>query len=229
LAGKNNSSRDSKKKGFAGLSSMVSDVDAVIADASTPIARPVRESPRDTDSSIPVADSKPVAHEPSNNSQESTEFSSGTKTIIGFAVAVAIIIVIIAAMDGNEHVPASRTSGATYTPSLTNVNPPEPRKAAPTRPTEQEPPLGRNNVLAGAQIRYCVAENIRIDAAAKVVDNNIEAHVDRFNGMVEDYNSRCAEFRYREGSLQSAERAMEPYREELEQEGRWSIASSGSR
>lgn len=210
---------------------MVSDVDAVIADAAKPPPRPARPSGASSSVSPASTEPKPAPREPIYSPPESTGLSSGAKVLIGFGVIVAVLFAAFAAMDDTKPTTASQTPSFTYSPSTTPAVPaplPAPRPAAPSRPTEDRPPVGRNNVLAGAQLRYCVAEQIRVDAAEKVVNNYIEAHVDRFNAMVSDYNSRCGEFRYRQGSLQGAERAMEPYRTQLEQEGRGRIVSSGT-
>lgn len=210
---------------------MVSDVDAVIADAAKPPPRPARPSGASSSVSSASTEPKPAPREPIYSPPESTGLSSGAKVLIGFGVIVAVLFAAFAAMDDTKPTTASQTPNFTSSPSTTPAVPaplPAPRPAAPSRPTEDRPPVGRNNVLAGAQLRYCVAEQIRVDAAEKVVNNYIETHVDRFNAMVGDYNSRCGEFRYRQGSLQGAERAMEPYRSQLEQEGRGRIVNTGT-
>ena len=93
--------------------------------------------------------------------------------------------------------------------------PPVVQPQAPSRPSESKPSVGRNNVLSTAQIRYCLAEKIRLDAADTVLNNYSDSDVDRFNRYVNDYNSRCGEFRYRQGALESARRDVEPYRSKL--------------
>lgn len=93
------------------------------------------------------------------------------------------------------------------------------------------PPVGQNLVFSTAQIRYCLAEDIRIDSAKAEINKHIESDVDRFNAMVEDYNRRCGSFRYRSGALESARRDIEPYRSQLQVEGgrRLSRPSNGAR
>jgi peptidoglycan hydrolase-like protein with peptidoglycan-binding domain len=227
LSGSENSSSNGKKKGFAGLSSMVSNVDAVIADSAKTAPKPASPSTVSSDM-LAGGEPQPASREPIHNAQKNTGSSFEAKILLGFVVVLALIFVIIAARDDRKTASASQAPDSTYIPSTTTTAPAaQPRPAAPSRPTEQRPPAGRNNVLAGAQLRYCVAEQIRVDAAEKVVNNYVDAHVDRFNAIVDDYNSRCGEFRYREGSLQSAQRAMEPYRAELQQEGRGRILRAG--
>ena len=81
------------------------------------------------------------------------------------------------------------------------------------------PPVGQDLVFSTAQIRYCLAEDIRLEGAKSAVNNYIDSDVDRFNAMVADYNSRCARFRYRSGALESARRDIDPYRSQLQAEG----------
>jgi hypothetical protein len=94
---------------------------------------------------------------------------------------------------------------------------------------EEKPPLGKDKALTVAQIRYCLAEEIRLDAAKGVLNGYVESDVDRFNAMVADYNSRCGEFRYRKGSLESARSEVERYRSVLQSEGRRRFTSVGAR
>lgn len=82
------------------------------------------------------------------------------------------------------------------------------------------PPPGRDRILSVAEIRYCTAESIRIDGADPEVDARSELEVSAFNRRVEDYNSRCGEFRYREGTLERARSDVAPFHGELLQQGR---------
>lgn len=100
------------------------------------------------------------------------------------------------------------------------------RPQALSRPTESKPPIGRNLVLSREQIRYCLAEDIRMDGAKSALNNYSDYDVNRFNAMVVDYNSRCGSFRYRSGALTSARRDIEPYRSQLQSEGRSRFARS---
>lgn len=208
---------------------MVSDVDAAIADAAKTPSRPDRQAGPAPGAPPPTVQSpQPNQQSPIYSPPPSTGDSSAKKWLIGFG-AFVVIMLIIRLADDSTTTKAPQTPSPTYSlPSVpTTVEPsPSPRPQVSTRPTEQRPPIGRDNVLAGAQLRYCVAEKIRLDAAELVIDNYNELHVDRFNAGVSDYNSRCGEFRYRQGSLEGAERAMAPYRAELEREGRDRILRS---
>jgi hypothetical protein len=86
-------------------------------------------------------------------------------------------------------------------------------------PKEMKPSVGTNNVLGRDEIRYCLSESIRMGAMKKEVNLYEEAEVDHFNATVQDYNNRCGQFRYRQGSLESVRREVESERTRLENAG----------
>lgn len=83
-----------------------------------------------------------------------------------------------------------------------------------TTPSYTRPSVGGDRRLSISEIRWCLREDIRLEAIRVVV--SLDADVDRFNELVRDYNSRCASFRYREGSLEAARRYVESYRDQVE-------------
>ena len=205
-------------RGFAGLSTLVSDVDAVIEQAAK--ARRANPPPQakptvsEAEEAVIVADRRPTA-------TPSTDQSSSGKWLIGVCVVFGAFWLM--AQLGDERSAASNRSIApTSAPSPETAAPqPTPASnAAPVRPTETKPPVGTNNILSVSQIRYCVSEDIRLGAANKALDNYSEPDVDRFNMMVDDFNSRCGEYRYRSGTLERAKSDIEPWRPVLEEEGR---------
>jgi hypothetical protein len=218
-------------KGFAGLSSMVSDVDATVA--STPKQQQREASSSSTQQSSQAT--RPERQEQPRPSQQTYQApvqpsggSSAGKWLFGIAAVIGVIW-LVNQSDNNS------SSRSTYSPApSTSVAPtptrPQPvgQPQAPSRPAEDQPSIGRNNVLSTAQIRYCLAEKIRLDAAESVINNYVDSDVDRFNAYVNDYNSRCSEFRYRQGALESAQRDVEPYRSQLQAEGRSRFVRSPS-
>ncbi len=97
-------------------------------------------------------------------------------------------------------------------------------KSAPTqdtpRFTEEPPAVGEKAVLSLPQLRYCAAENMRLDAAKEMINSHNQADVDRFNLLTADYNERCTYLRYRRGTLERARSEVEQYRAAIEAEGR---------
>lgn len=87
-------------------------------------------------------------------------------------------------------------------------------------PPEVMPPVGRGIVLSTPQIRYCVFQDLRVKSAEKLVDSYNGGSVDHFNLLVNDFNSRCSYFQYREGALVPVEREAAAIQVQLEEEGR---------
>lgn len=214
-------------KGFAGLSSLVSDVDttpppaakiepaAAAPGAGRPAPQPAQPQPSQ----------RQTCQEPA---QPPPSGSSGGKWVLGIAAVIGVLW-LIGQSDKSTTSPAPAYSppAQTATPSY---SPPPAEPQAPSRPQESMPPVGQDLVFSTAQIRYCLAEDIRMEGAKSALNNYIDSDVDRFNAMVADYNSRCGSFRYRSGALESARREIEPYRSQIQSEGRSKFArpSTGS-
>lgn len=208
-----NDNRKKEAKGFAGLSDLVPDIDATpppVARSEPGVVAGGMPPPTKAASSPPPVKPpnqnrpRPVAPPPSSD-------SSAGKWVLGIALVFGVLWLIGQA----DKKPSSRSAG---TPGAATQ--------APTRPEESKPPIGQDLVFSTAQIRYCLAEDIRMDAAKSVLNNYSDADVDQFNAMVSDYNSRCGSFRYRSGALESARRDIEPYRSQLQTEGRSRFARS---
>ena len=209
-------------KGFAGLSSMVSDVDDVVSSKPKQPQKPHAEAPP-KQTAGGSQQPKQTSTKPTSQTYQAPAQPSGDSSAGKWFVGIAVVIGLIWLANQSEN---SRPSKPAYSPGTSSTStapasqPAIAQPQTPSRPSESKPSVGRNNVLSTAQIRYCLAEKIRLDAAETVLNNYNDSDVDRFNGYVNDYNSRCGEFRYRQGSLESARRDVEPYRSQLQAEGR---------
>ena len=108
---------------------------------------------------------------------------------------------------------------------LASQAPSTPTQDARTESSEQRPAIGDGLVLSAAEIRYCLAEDIRVNGMKKAVNQYSASSVDAFNRAVSDYNSRCSHFRYRSGALEAARREVESRRAALELDGMQRIAA----
>lgn len=192
-------------KGFAGLSSLVSDVDTtppIAAKEESAASAPSTERPAPQVAQPQPSQPHQTYQEPA---QPSSSGSSGGKWVMGIAAVIGVLW-LIGQSDKSPTSPAPA-----YSP------PAEPQ--APSRPQESMPPVGQDLVFSTAQIRYCLAEDIRIEGARSALNNYIDSDVDRFNTKVADFNIRCGNFRYRSGALESARQDIEPYRLELYTQG----------
>lgn len=211
-------------KGFAGLSSLVSDVDTTPPPA--PKIEPAAAAPGAgrpaPQPAQPLPSQRQTYQEPA---QPPSSGSSGGKWVLGIAAVIGVLWLIGQSNKSTTSpAPAYSPPAQTATPSYSPPTEPQ----AQSRPQESMPPAGQDLVFSTAQIRYCLAEDIRMEGAKSALNNYIDSDVDRFNAMVADYNSRCGSFRYRSGALESARRDVEPYRSQLQAEGGKRFARSPS-
>ena len=220
---------DKSGKGFAGLSSMVSDVDATVTEAkhakpdhptSTSTTARASTTPQPEASGEPDSEPQPYQH----NVQSSSGGSSAGKWLLGIGLAIGFIWLL--SQSGNNSPPPAPVYSPSSPPTVNRAPAPtyQPQRVpaqpqVPHRPVEEQPQVGTNNVLGPAQIRYCLAEDIRLEAAKGALNSYVESDVDRFNAMVADYNGRCGQFRYRRGSLETARSEIEAFRSILQSEG----------
>lgn len=212
-------------RGFAGLSSLVSDVDATArplvggetADTHRASWSPVGHAPTDDARPEPQPRRRPSEQAPL---QPLSGFFGG-KWLLAVVAVIAVGWLIRQTDNQPSSSPPAYTPSAqapsTVAPSLP-AQPPRPQ--VPSRPQEEKPPVGQSLTFSASQIRYCLAEEIRMAGAKSGVNNYSDSDVDRFNAMVADYNNRCSSFRYRRGTLESARQEIEPYRSQLQAEGR---------
>lgn len=96
--------------------------------------------------------------------------------------------------------PASRTQYKPPTSSQTAVAP-APVVSDPYQ--EDVPPVGSGLSFTRNQVRYCIYQGTRLDFIRPLTTTNNQ--IDNFNALIEDYNSRCANFRYASGVLQAVQ------------------------
>lgn len=83
--------------------------------------------------------------------------------------------------------------------------PEPPPKATPATVAyvEQTPPAGTDNFLSTPQIRFCKYEKVRLEVMSPLINNRLAEK--KFSDRVEQYSSRCANFKYKADALQSVQ------------------------
>ncbi|WP_299616291.1 hypothetical protein [uncultured Tateyamaria sp.] len=119
--------------------------------------------------------------------------------------------------------PTSRTS---YQPATT-YQPSTPRQTT-TSPSsntsaETRPPVGQGLALNRAQVRYCVFQGERLEAMRSLTTTNYQ--ISQFNALIDDYNSRCSNYRYTSGVLSSVRREAQGKTAEFTADARRIVAS----
>ena len=136
---------------------------------------------------------------------------SGAKWFWGLAGIGVLIWLFNAAQEGSSR----SSSGRPYTQASSSprYTPPAVSPAQQQGLDYSQPPVGQNDVLSIAQIRWCLREGIRIEVLRPMPMTN--AQIDQFNAIVSDYNSRCGSYRYRQGELARARREVEQQRSQI--------------
>jgi hypothetical protein len=98
--------------------------------------------------------------------------------------------------------------------------PGQPPLSLPAPLPEEKPPAAPGNFpLPERQVRYCLAQGIRIQAADKAVNTAAAAEVSRFLALVDDFNPRCGNYRFELGVMKAVKEEVEARRAALEREG----------
>ncbi|WP_210880233.1 hypothetical protein [Roseovarius autotrophicus] len=115
-----------------------------------------------------------------------------------FAGIAGVIGFFVLADEFNK--PTTRTTYRPPTGNQTATAPaPAPAPIASNPYQEDIPPVGSGLSLTRNQVRYCLYQGARLDYVRPLTTNNRQ--IDRFNGLIDDYNRRCSNFRYSSGVL----------------------------
>lgn len=109
-----------------------------------------------------------------------------------------------------------------FTPSTSQPSY-SPSSSASSQLGEQMPAPGTDRVLSRNEVRYCIFQGERLDIVRDLISSNRE--IDRFNALVNDFNSRCSSFRYRQGVLQAIEAEVPGKRQSLRLDAQRLISS----
>lgn len=186
------------KKGFAGLQSMVSEVNISVQDTK-PTEQP-------TENSTPTRGSPLEFNLPENVPEE----PFWKKTWVKWSLGILVLTIIIVAFNDDKKVNSSQSPNSL--PSYTS-----PTAYAPA--LELQPPVGTDYTLTDDQIRYCLSEKIRLEAWETSVNTYSDFSVNSFNNAVDHFNARCSSYRYRKYAFETVNSQVEAKRTELYAEG----------
>jgi tetratricopeptide (TPR) repeat protein len=96
---------------------------------------------------------------------------------------------------------------------------PAPVRSDPFDSGETVPSAGSGRTLSQSNIRYCSYQGVRLEAARPLVGGG-GTILQGFNAAIDDYNSRCSNFRYRPSDKEAVDSELPVKRSSLETEGR---------
>ncbi len=212
------------KKGFSGLSDLASEVSNVkepIKPEPKPEAKPStpKQQPQPQREAAPSEPERKTTSSPppiETVSSGKSDGGSGGKWILGIIGVFFLIWLINNSGQSNKktsYTPPTSSQSNSYaqSPSAPVAQTPSTTQSIGLQYTK--PSVGTNNVLSVPEIRWCIREGIRIEAMRDIPENN--TGIDKYNRIVDDYNSRCGSYRYRQGSQSRAERDVEAYRSQI--------------
>lgn len=210
--------RKARLKGFEGLVTLVTDGDSEIAEIRRVLAQSRASTP-----AVPVRAS--VARRLLRAGRATMADSKSRRAVI----IVSLLAVIAGAViyenltsengkSGERQVPTQPTAPAEGVQRAENPPSHSSTFSAPVD-AESEPPQGTDLVLNAGQLRYCLSEKIRLDAAHAAVPATSRYAVTWYNLAVDDYNSRCAQFRYPKSLWNPVQAAVESDRDSLNAQG----------
>lgn len=227
--------------GFDGLMSYRTDVDSAIAEADKLAAKAPPAAPQRP--ALAVQPDAPVH-------RDSGAISGGIKKIGGWVLGIALLLAIKACIFGGvsaiRHSDTSTSSSpdavaeapylsseSTDTAGENSDTPTSEWSADPAPVADSDDgsvltkPDAGVGTLSIAELRYCIAENIRIGAEKAEMDSSqilnmdrFNRHVDDFNANVDDFNSRCSDRSFMSSDKSIADNQVETLRAALESEGK---------
>ncbi len=117
----------------------------------------------------------------------------------GIAAAIGFLVI---SEEINQPTPRSSYQPTTTDQPLTSY--PSTIHPNVTNFEESRPPVGQGLLLNKSQVRYCVFQSKRLEAMRPMTATNDQ--ISRFNELVDDYNSRCSNYQYRNGVLSQIRR-----------------------
>lgn len=153
--------------------------------------------------------------------QEASPADKGSKGALIF-VAIAIIFVIgFSIYESNGGLSATTEVAPAAIEEVAPAAEAMPADAATeaAQPIQEQfyktPTGGYYNILSLPEIRYCLAEKIKMQAINERIDNTSDEQIDKYNAMIQDMNSKCGQYQYHENDLTIATNEVEPRRDEL--------------
>lgn len=220
-------------RGFSGISTMVSDVNDTVEIVKNQTSQATMT--RDQDS---VTSQGPI-----NNAERTVTFNQSSKTSTSNAklkwlVGVGAIIALYFAFNSGGHQKQNSNPApspyAAAAPAKTSqsanavLETAKNRDSSPIKPEElkfEMPPVGKENTLNLPQLRWYFREKIRIETMRNLAANN--KAIGEFNAMVDNYNSRCGSFRYKQSSMNQAQREVDAIRDQIVAEAKRDAGARG--
>lgn len=130
-----------------------------------------------------------------------------SKAGLWWILGIVFVIWVVSQGDSSKHTSGNTSSYNNSSTYNYNTN------------AEEKPSVGSNLAHTKAEIRYCLSEEIRLNAIESNINKYDDSEIAAYNAAIADYNSRCSSYRYRSGDLESVRRQVEANRTTLVAQG----------
>jgi hypothetical protein len=156
----------------------------------------------------------------------------------GIVIVGGGLLAVVANNNGPQTTPYRPPPSSSNSPAWPQTTTPQTSTPPPPRSDsldtgETVPAVGTGLALTRPNIRYCSFQRVRLEAARPSIQPGVQGQ--RFSAAIDDYNSRCSDYRYRQSDKDAVDAELPGRRIPLEAEGRalaasWrSNTSSGAR
>ncbi len=226
---------DKHNKGFNGLSDLGANIDEILNEEKLE-----REKKEKKEREKLKKKKEKEANRKSTGSQAEKKKpikdpSSDGNSFLGIALLFGIFFLVLIAIGMQSNTKStsasstvsSTTATETYkkTDSSTKVDKARESKYIPPKKVDtysctESQPSSFSRVLDSNELCYCLSEKIRIDAAEKVYDRYSQSSINKFNKMVDNYNSKCNNKQYYQKAWDKVNTYVQSKKYDLKEEGK---------
>jgi len=218
-------------KGFDGLYRLDTGIDEILNENDT---NDINEKYKNNASSDPEKENR-SSHTDFSNTPDNKSEKSGINGFFVFLFFVVLFVVIekITVDTTNDNFVTKNNHNANLAKveskkessySYSNINSFSNSKPKQFLCQEVEP---SSTILDINELCYCLAEQVRIKAAAKLINHYSTSSVNKYNQMVDNYNRKCNHKKYYHKDWDKANNYIQKHKSQYESEGKYRMYIKG--
>lgn len=137
---------------------------------------------------------------------------------IFWVVVIVVALIAVASQSNNRN--RSPSYSSSRPPAATNNAPAAVPASTTASQAEVKPAAYSTQPFSRGNIRYCEFESARLDAIDEIFGAESNAVINKFNAAVDDYNSRCAEYRYYPSDLTAVRQELAASQTKIDSDAR---------
>ena len=153
-----------------------------------------------------------------NTNTSTKKEPNNTKTLIGIFVFIIFFVTIVIISQSNKESIKPVTNNTHHqviekstVSTIDKINTPADNTSKNEnidKYIEMKPSKSSSSALNMNELRYCLSEQIRLDSVKNIINDYFQEDIDRYNGLVNDYNNRCKNRKYYETAFTKANKEV---------------------